>query len=63
MIGYFKEYIEKFQSADWLQTLSLLLFMAFFIALTVYVYTRPKNFYKEVSEMPLENEPEEGPQN
>lgn len=56
MLKYYKNWFSNYENADILQTISLILFVMFFVAFTWYVFTRPKNYYKEQSEFPLERD-------
>lgn len=56
MLKYYKEYLSDYQHADWLQTVVLLASILFFVSLVYIVISKPKNYYKETSEMPLEDE-------
>ncbi len=59
MLKYYKEFIAKYEFADILQTVSLVLFVVFFLTLVWYVYSKPKGFYTEVSRLPLEKDLED----
>ncbi len=59
MLKYYKEFIAKYDFADVLQTTSLIFFVVFFSALMWYVFSRPKGYYEEVSQLPLEQDLEE----
>ncbi len=63
MLKFFKEYFGDYQHADVLQTVSLVLFVIFFSFLIYFVYSKPKGYYKEVSELPLEEDQQEEQQN
>ncbi len=56
MLKFYKKILSEYQFADILQTVSLVLFVIFFVLLVWYVYSRPKGFYQEVSELPLEDD-------
>lgn len=56
MIKYFKDFIGNYENAEFLQTLSLVLFVVFFITLVIYVYSKPNSYYEKISEMPLEDD-------
>lgn len=42
--------------ATWLQILSLLLLMVFFLGLVFYVFSRPKKHYREEENAPLDDD-------
>ncbi len=56
MLKYYKNWFSNYQNADLLQTISLILFVVFFVSFTWYVFSRPKNYYKKQSEFPLEGD-------
>lgn len=56
MLKYYKEYLSDYQFADIFQTLILLASVLFFAALVYSVLNKPKDHYKETSELPLEDE-------
>ncbi|QAR31619.1 cbb3-type cytochrome c oxidase subunit 3 [Ornithobacterium rhinotracheale] len=57
MIKYFKEYF-SYTNDNVLQVIILLCSIAFFIALVYSVLKKPKNYYKEDAEMPLDEDSE-----
>ncbi len=63
MLKYYKEYIGQYEFADILQTVSLILFVIFFVMLVWYVYSKPNSYYKKVSELPLEEDSDTKTQN
>lgn len=56
MLHYFKEAFTDYEHAQVLQTISLLLFVAFFLALIYFIWKRPKEYYKSESELPLDDD-------
>ena len=56
MIKYFKDYMGGYQYAEYLQTAAVLLFVIFFLAVFAIVFLKPKDYYKEVSHLPLEED-------
>lgn len=62
MLKYFKEAFTNYEYAGVLQTISLLLFVIFFLALIYFIWKKPKEYYREESELPLE-EDEDGDEN
>lgn len=56
MLQYFKEAFTNYENAAILQTISLLLFVVFFFALIYFIWNRPKGYYKEESELPLDKD-------
>lgn len=56
MLQYFKDAFTSYEHAQTLQTISLLLFVVFFLALVYFIWNRPKEYYKEESELPLDDD-------
>lgn len=56
MLKYFKETFANYEYAAVLQTISLLLFVLFFMALVYSVWKKPKGYYKEDAELPLDED-------
>ena len=56
MLKFFKEYLSDYQHADIFQTLILIASILFFVGLVYSVLNKPKNHYKETSELPLDDE-------
>ncbi len=56
MLKYFKEYLSDYQHAEWLQTVILIVSILFFVGLVISVLNKPKKYYDDVSELPLEDE-------
>jgi len=56
MLKYFKDTFTDYEHAQTLQTISLLLFVAFFLALIYFIWKRPKGYYKSESELPLDDD-------
>ncbi|MCU7614723.1 cbb3-type cytochrome c oxidase subunit 3 [Chryseobacterium sp. GMJ5] len=52
----FKDILSNTENAGLYQTLALIFFMLFFIALVIYVFSRPKKFYREEEHAPLEDD-------
>jgi len=52
----FKDILSNTENASLYQTLALIFFMLFFIALVIYVFSRPKKYYKEEEHAPLEDD-------
>lgn len=50
-----KTIISKVDNAGIYQSVSLILFMLFFISLIVFVHTKPKEYYKYINHLPLED--------
>ena len=55
MLKYFKDAFTDYEHAGVLQTISLLLFVIFFSALIYFIWKRPKEHYKQDSELPLDD--------
>lgn len=49
----FKDILSNTENAGLYQTLALIFFMLFFVALIIYVFSRPKRYYKEEEHAPL----------
>lgn len=56
MLKYFKDAFTNYENASILQTISLLLFVVFFLGLMYFIWKRPKDYYKEESESPLDKD-------
>ncbi len=56
MLKYFKEYLSNYQYAELLQTVILIASILFFVGLVLTVLNKPKKYYKDVSELPLDDE-------
>ncbi len=56
MLKYYKEYLSDYQHADWLQTVILIVSILFFVGLVITILNKPKKYYDDVSELPLEDE-------
>lgn len=54
MLKYFKDAFTNYEYAAVLQTISLLMFVVFFLALIFFIWKRPKDYYKNESELPLD---------
>lgn len=55
MLKYFKDAFTNYEYAEVLQTTSLLLFVIFFSLLMYFIWKRPKEYYQEDSELPLDD--------
>jgi cell division septal protein FtsQ len=55
-IKFIKEVLAQNEWAVTMQSLILVGFFLFFAIAVLFVVTRPKNYYKEISEVPLEND-------
>lgn len=55
----FKDILSNTENAGLYQTLALIFFMLFFISLVIYVFSRPKKYYKEEAEAPLGDDEED----
>ncbi len=51
----FKDILSSGENSGFYQTLALVLFMVFFIGLIIYVFSRPKKYYKEEENAPLDD--------
>lgn len=52
----FKDILANVENAGLYQTLSMILFILFFIATVYYVISRPKKYYEDVEKAPLEDD-------
>ncbi|KQK26842.1 cytochrome C oxidase Cbb3 [Chryseobacterium aquaticum] len=52
----FKDILSNTENAGLYQTLALIFFMLFFISLIIYVFSRPKKYYREEENAPLEDD-------
>ena len=59
MLKYYKEFFSGYDNASLYQTLILLAFVAFFVALFYMVWKKPKGYYKKFEESPLDLEDNE----
>lgn len=50
----FKDFLANTYNTGLYQIIALIFFMIFFISLIVLVFSKPKKYYKEVSESPLD---------
>lgn len=55
-IKYIKSVLAENDLSPTLQTIALVGFFLFFIVSVLVVVTRPKEYYKEISEVPLEKD-------
>ena len=55
-IKYIKDVLAENELSPTLQTIALVLFFLFFVSAVLIVITRPKEYYKEISEVPLEKD-------
>lgn len=56
MLQYFKDAFTTYEHAQTLQTISLVMFVVFFVALIYFIWNRPKEYYENESELPLDDE-------
>lgn len=56
MLKYYKEYFSDYAYSDWVQTLTLIGFVVFFVGMAYTVYKRPKSYYSDVENLPLEDD-------
>lgn len=49
----FKDILSNTENAGLYQTLALIFFMLFFVSLIIYVFSRPKKYYREEENAPL----------
>ncbi len=56
MLKYFKESFSSYDFSSILQTISLLLFVIFFLGTFYLVWKKPKKSYEEVENLPLEDD-------
>ncbi|ADX67542.1 MULTISPECIES: cbb3-type cytochrome oxidase subunit 3 [Weeksella] len=56
MLKYFKESFSNYDFSSILQTISLLLFVMFFLGTFYLVWKKPKKYYEEAENLPLEDD-------
>ncbi len=56
MLKFVKEHMQTIEGVETYPIISLLIFFAFFVVLFWWVITAKKDYIKEVSELPLEND-------
>jgi cytochrome c oxidase cbb3-type subunit IV len=56
MLKYYKEFFSGYDNASLIQTLILLAFITFFVALFYMVWKKPKGYYKKYEESVLDLE-------
>ena len=52
----FKDILANIEHAGLYQTIAMILFILFFLGTTFYVISRPKKYYNEVENAPLEDD-------
>ncbi|UOE36983.1 CcoQ/FixQ family Cbb3-type cytochrome c oxidase assembly chaperone [Chryseobacterium oryzae] len=52
----FKDFLANAENTGLYQTVALILFMLFFLILLILVFSKSKNYYVEVSNLPLDKE-------
>lgn len=52
----FKDILANIENAGLYSTISMIIFILFFIATVIYVVTRPKKHYDDVENAPLEDD-------
>ena len=52
----FKDILSNSENAGFYQTLALIIFILFFIVLVIYVFSKPKKFYREEENAPLQHD-------
>lgn len=55
MLKFYNKIIAGVDNAIIYQSLALLLFVLFFLGVTFMVMNKPKNYYKDMSNLPLED--------
>ena len=56
MLKYVKNHMESMEGIEIYPIISLLIFFIFFVVLSWWVFTAKKNYIKEVSNLPLDNQ-------
>ncbi|TWP24738.1 CcoQ/FixQ family Cbb3-type cytochrome c oxidase assembly chaperone [Apibacter muscae] len=56
MLKFYSKIIAGIDSATIYQSLALVIFFIFFVGLIYMVMSKPKNYYSEISSMPLDEE-------
>lgn len=52
----FKDILANIENAGILQTIAMIIFILFFLGTLYYVFTRPKKYYSEIENAPLEDD-------
>lgn len=52
----FKDILSNGEYTGFYQTLAMVLFILFFIGIVIYVFSRPKKYYKEDENAPLDDD-------
>lgn len=55
----FKDILSNTGNVGLYQTLALILFILFFVSLIIYVFSKPKKYYREEEHAPLEDDEED----
>lgn len=56
MLKFVKKHMESMDGVEIYPIISLLIFFIFFVGLTYWVFTAKKDYIKEVSNLPLDNQ-------
>lgn len=51
----FKDIVSNADNAGFYQTLALIIFLVFFLGVVIYVFSRPKKYYNEQENSPLDD--------
>lgn len=51
-----KDIVSSGENAGFFQSLALVIFLVFFVGLIIYVFSKPKKYYKEQEEAPLDDD-------
>jgi hypothetical protein len=51
----FKQFIDKVEGADTFMITSFIIFMAFFVAVSLYLFVMDKNYLTKMQNLPLED--------
>lgn len=54
-----KDILSSGESVGFFQTLSMILFLIFFLGIVIYVFSRPKKHYNEEANAPLDDDIED----
>lgn len=52
----FKDIVSNADGVGFYQTVALIIFMIFFVGVVVYVFSRPKKYYSEQENAPLDDD-------
>lgn len=63
MLKYYKEFFSGYEFSSVIQTVTLIAMLTFFVVMFIRVFKKPKGFYRELEESPLDFDIEENEKN